>query len=233
MNFDFDLLVKTYLYIVKKLQRDKIRKYGSKLNGFLLDVGCGRGAYRKYLDCERYIGLDINIQNCPSIVASAMVLPFRDNIFDSVLCTEVLEHLNEPERCLKEIYRVLKPEGVGLITIPMSWNLHYEPNDYYRFTKYGLCYLLEKHGFQVLELERVGGLFSLIGSRFVDTISMFAWRKLKKLGKVMPYKLRHAIVLCFSIPFSILFYVLALLLDRMDSSDAVGWLVVFRKGEVL
>ncbi|MDQ1327233.1 MAG: hypothetical protein QG641_513 [Candidatus Poribacteria bacterium] len=232
MHLDLDLLLKTYLYIIKKLERNAIREYGPKLDGFLLDLGCGCGVYKKYFSYKKYVGLDVNIELRPSILGNAMALPFCNSVFDSVICTEVLEHLNEPEMCLEELYRVMKSDGVGFITVPMSWNLHYEPNDYFRFTKYGICYLLEKHGFQVIEVKRIGGLFSLIGSRFVDIVSLVIWRKLKKIERIIPYKIRHLIVLCFSIPVSIVFYISSLLLDRINSSDAIGWLVLFRKMDV-
>jgi SAM-dependent methyltransferase len=68
-----------------------------------------------------------------------------------VLCTEVLEHLPEPQKAVDEIFRVLKPGGTLLLTTRFLFPIHDAPHDYFRFTKYGLRYLLR--GFEILKLE--------------------------------------------------------------------------------
>jgi SAM-dependent methyltransferase len=126
---------------------------------------------------------------------------------------------------MREVARVLKPRGVLLITVPMSWNLHYEPYDFRRYTCYGLWQLLGCHGFEVIETQRIGGLFSLVGSRLVDGIATELYRRLKFL----PRRLRHTLILCYSIPASLFFLVLARLGDGFQKSDAIGWAVLARK----
>ena len=74
---------------------------------------------------------------------------------------------------------MLRPEGWVILTAPMSWGLHYEPYDFWRFTPYSLRRILEYRGFQVVRVEKVGGLFSLMGSRLVEGIGLEMWRKLK------------------------------------------------------
>ena len=74
---------------------------------------------------------------------------------------------------------MLRPEGWVILTAPMSWGLHYEPYDFWRFTLYSLRRMLEYRGFQVVRVEKVGGLFSLMGSRLVEGIGLEMWRKLK------------------------------------------------------
>ncbi len=68
-----------------------------------------------------------------------------------VLCTEVLEHLPEPQRAVDEMFRVLKPGGTLLLTTRFLFPIHDAPHDYFRFTKYGLRHLLRR--FDVLELR--------------------------------------------------------------------------------
>src|SRR4030095_5709220 len=81
----------------------------------------------------------------------AQALGLADAVFDVVLCTEVLEHLPEPQRALDEMFRVLKPSGTLLLTTRFLFPIHDAPHDYFRFTKYGLRYLLRR--FEILEVR--------------------------------------------------------------------------------
>jgi len=166
--------------------------------------------------------MDLNERLKPDIVAEATHIPFNNDAFDDVMCMEVLEHLPEPENAIKEIKRILKEDGLLYVTVPMSWCLHYEPNDFYRFTKYGLKYLLEKNGFQLLSLDRIGGVFSLIGVRLVDVL----FTSFVRGTHVLPLKVRDVIGMGFTIPLSVFFYLLGLALDGINKSDAIGWAVL-------
>ena len=216
------LLTRTYLYIIKRLHRDTIRRFTSKLNGRLLDVGCGTSPYKPLFAHTTYIGLDLAPERHPDAIANAQNLPVRSTSMDSVLCTEILEHVPDPDQVMREIWRVLVPGGVVLITTPMSWNLHYEPFDFRRYTCYGLQQLLNRHGFEIIEIQRIGGLFSLIGSRLVDGVATELWRR----WRWMPRKLRHGLILCYSIPVSLVFMLLATMADDFETSDAIGWAVL-------
>lgn len=100
----------------------------------ILDIGCGRGFYLKVLySCFpklKLYGLDLNQEylnyakrilakkSVQLIKAEATNLPFGNNFFDRVIASEILEHLKDDQGAIKEIYRVLKPEGIALITVP-------------------------------------------------------------------------------------------------------------------
>lgn len=96
--------------------------------GFALDVGCGKNPYFFHNCINNYIGMDINIntlrkvsRDLPDtrlICASGSYAPFRDGIFDLVICTEVLEHLGNPEKMVSEISRALTKGGAAVISIP-------------------------------------------------------------------------------------------------------------------
>ena len=140
--FDFDLFpVVRFLLSKKSLQRRRLQRLASYLGGDVLDVGCGSRPYRGFLDCRSYIGIDGSIQVKPDICAGSLNIPFKDSSFDSVVCTELLEHLKEPGECLEEIKRVLRPRGYLYLSVPQSWGMHYEPQDYWRFTRYSIAYL--------------------------------------------------------------------------------------------
>lgn len=225
---NYYLLTRTFLFVIKRLHRKAITRYGSRLQGLVLDLGCGNQPYKSLLAHDAYVPVDIDIDRRPMVVADAQWLPFRDESVDSVLCTEVIEHVREPSRVIAEIWRVLKPDGILLLTAPMSWGLHYEPHDYWRFTPYGLKVLLEQQGFIVEEIQRIGGLFSLIGARLVEGIALAGWKWLKFL----PCRIRHAFLLLFSIPTSLLFVAIGDLFDHWFETDAIGHAVIAQKCDV-
>jgi len=92
-----------------------------------------------------------------------MNLPFKSGAFDTVLTTQVLEHVPEPHIVFSEVARVLKQGGTMMATVPQTWGLHEEPFDYYRYTKYGLTYLAEKNGLKVETVVARGGFFAMAG----------------------------------------------------------------------
>lgn len=221
------MLVDSHLFIIKNLQRSAIKRYSCYLNGKILDIGCGTKPYKNYLcGYSEYIGMDNNKDVKPDVAGDIKELPFSDGYFDGVLCTEILEHLSLPEIGVKQINRVLKTGGYLYLTVPQEWCLHYEPDDYFRFTKYGIRYLLENNGFEILAIERLGGVFSLTGQRLVD-VSWTAMAGLLKGILVLKWAERVAAILC--LPASVAFYLLGKIGDCIDKRDAIGWAVLARK----
>ena len=133
------------------------------LSGTVLDVGCGRGAIRESLASEvEYIGLDypptgaVDYAARPRLWADAQALPIADNSVDAVLLLHVLEHVPDPSRALSEAYRVLRSGGQLILEMPLFYPLHDIPNDYSRWTPFGLEQQLLAKGFTV-EALRAGG----------------------------------------------------------------------------
>jgi SAM-dependent methyltransferase len=118
-------------------------------SGRTLDVGAQNGPYAAFF--PNRIGLDIRRGRDVKVLGDAQGLCFTDGVFDVVLCTEVLEHLPEPQRAIDEMFRVLRPGGTLLLTTRFLFPIHDAPNDYFRFTKYGLRHLLRR--FAILELQ--------------------------------------------------------------------------------
>ena len=222
--FDSDLFF-NHLFIIKKLQRDAVRRCSKHLKGRVLDIGCGNMPYKDYVSCQSYVGIDGSPDVGPDVIANCESIPFKENYFDSVICTEALEHLAEPQRCILEIYRVLKSGGYLYMTVPQSWGLHYEPHDYWRFTRYGIEYLLKKHGFEIVSIDRLGGLFSLMGVRMIDIL----WSGLVNLFSFFGKRQSERIASILCCPGSFLFYVLGKIGDRVDKRDAIGWAVLAKR----
>src|SRR6476660_4442754 len=117
--------------------------------GRTLDIGAQNGPYANHF--PHRIALDIKRGIGVQIIGDAQALGIGNETFDVVLCTEVLEHLPEPQRAIDEIFRVLVPGGQLLLTTRFLFPIHDAPHDYFRFTKYGLRHLLRR--FEILELQ--------------------------------------------------------------------------------
>jgi SAM-dependent methyltransferase len=138
-----------------------------KLKGNLLDIGCGKMPYKNYIvensKVTNYIGLDIenaleyDTDIKPDFTWNGKTMPFENNTFECAFGTEVLEHCPEPEIVLKEVIRVLKPEGIFFFTVPFLWNLHEVPYDEYRYTPFSLERHLKNSGFNNIEIRATGG----------------------------------------------------------------------------
>ena len=145
------------------LLEQQIRVLVPKQPGKVLDSGGGDGKrYRHLFETKEYISVDIDAQTSPDIVASCESLPFSNDTFDTILSSQMLEHVTDVDKCLSEIYRVLKPEGKFILTVPMTNELHAEPSDYWRFTSYGIELLCTSSGFKIEELKQRGGYNSTI-----------------------------------------------------------------------
>ncbi|MCX7661080.1 MAG: class I SAM-dependent methyltransferase [Candidatus Omnitrophica bacterium] len=218
-------LFKTPFFIIKILQREKFKKYSRYFGDRVLDIGCGSKIYRRFISPNFYIGLDISKLSYADIIGNVKCLPFKDNSFDSVIITEVLEHIEEPLIALNEIERVLKSSGIVYLTVPMTWGLHYEPADFWRFTKYSLIYLFKRTNLKIINLERIGGVFSVVGARLADFLYALIS---KKLFWFIPFRYSEKIAMLAVFLFSFFFLYLAKYLDQLDDRDALGWMVLAR-----
>jgi SAM-dependent methyltransferase len=143
------------------------RDYAS---GKLLDVGCGTKPYRSFFTVDHYFGIDWPQSSHDleiDVFADAQVLPFASQSFDTVLCTEVIEHIPCPWEAIAETKRVLKPGGFLILTAPFIHWHHEAPNDHYRYTYYGLQNLVLQAGLIPIAIWQRGGS----GSVLVDIIS--------------------------------------------------------------
>lgn len=219
-----DLLLKSYLFIPKMLFRKSIRELGYVVRGKTLDIGAGLKPFQGYFESSEYITLDMDRSLKPDIIGSILALPFPDQSLDSIVCLEVLEHIPDTKKAVCEIARTLRPGGILLLSAPMHWPLHYEPEDYFRFTKYGFYEIL-KNDFFITRTEKIGGLISFLGSRITEESALFLYRLFPFLPKRMRYALGHVA----NIPLSIFFYLLSLPLDRLFPQDAISWIIVGKK----
>ncbi len=189
------------LAIRDRVLSDAIKIEATKYGGSsVLDIGCGSKPYeRVFPKCSSYLGLDLpsTASSRANIYGTALQLPFKMGVFDTVLCTEVLEHVTEPGLLFKESYRVLKTGGYLILSAPQVWGIHFAPADYYRFTPFGLRYLAESANFDVVEVKPTCGIWATIGQR----VSSFAYYQYAyQAGKVKRIFIQAAcgLILIFS-----------------------------------
>ncbi|MEK9131677.1 MAG: class I SAM-dependent methyltransferase [Patescibacteria group bacterium] len=163
------------LFLVKYRSVDKI-----------LDVGSGGSSYHRFF--PNRITVDIDPGRKPSIVADVHDLPFADNEFSIVLCTEVLEHTKDPRLAVGEMMRVLKKGGILILTTRFVYPLHDTPHDYWRFTKYGLQELFKQ--WTILEIQSETQSFSALAvliQRLVFQTNLYFNKIIKGLLLVSAY----------------------------------------------
>ncbi|HTM92545.1 MAG TPA: methyltransferase domain-containing protein [Flavisolibacter sp.] len=183
-----------HYYFLNRDIKDAVVNYAK---GDFLDMGCGNKPYEglyKPLTASQ-IGCDIvqSDQNSVDVICPATDLKFEDNRFDSVLCTQVLEHVFEHDKLMKEAFRVLRPGGHLILTVPFAWELHEEPYDFFRYTKHALKQLFEQTGFEIDYIKPNGGKWAAIYQlRNNMMYSSFQKRKtfLNKLKKLLYMELR-------------------------------------------
>jgi SAM-dependent methyltransferase len=152
------------MFGIKKITRRNLdiflEKY--KTDNPVLDVGAGGSSYDRYF--PNRIMVDIDPKRNPDIVADAHELPFPNESYGTVLCTEMLEHVKDPRRVVRELMRVLKPRGVLILTTRFVYPMHDTPHDYWRFTRYCLEDLFKD--WKIVEIQGETECFSALGALF-------------------------------------------------------------------
>jgi SAM-dependent methyltransferase len=167
-----------------------------KPGSLLLDGGAGNCKHKSFFPHVNVVALDLGQTKRRrygeiDVAGNLYAMPYRDNCFDAVINVEVLEHLEEPEVALREIFRVLKRGGRLYLVAPQGWEEHGIPHDYYRFTRFGLRRLFEKTGYRVLSIAPLGGYFWYIGHRIPVAYRYLFPRERRFLWKIIDAPLRH------------------------------------------
>jgi ubiquinone/menaquinone biosynthesis C-methylase UbiE len=150
----------------------------------ILDAGAGTLKYKELCKHLNYVSQDFcqydgkgdgrglqngewhtgdNKKDKIDIVSDIVDIPVPDNEFDAVLCSEVLEHLPEPDKAIKEFGRILNHGGVLILTAPFCSLTHFAPYHYCTgFNIYWYQKILGKYGFEIETVERNGNYFSFV-----------------------------------------------------------------------
>jgi SAM-dependent methyltransferase len=154
-----------------------LTRIAPQARGRLLDVGCGQRPYESLFlpHVSEYVGIEHEAtfartsafasEKKPDLYYDGRRLPFDDKSFDTVLNVQVLEHTPEPGLLVSEMSRVLKADGVLILSAPFDFRLHEEPHDYFRYTPHGLRTLCEKAGLEIVEVHKHGNLWSILAHK--------------------------------------------------------------------
>lgn len=164
------------------------------VRGSLLDLGCGKvpffEAYRANISsntCVDWPGSPHGDLHIDTFCDLSQPLPFADEQFDTILSSDVIEHLPDPILAFREMGRILKPDGKLILNTPFLYMLHEMPHDYYRYTRYSLQRLAVQSGMDVLELQEIGGIGEVFGDLSAKVIGLLphagsplciAWQRL-------------------------------------------------------
>lgn len=156
-------------YFTRKGLKEGIEFFAGRLKGRMLDFGCGAKPYRSLFTVDEYIGIDYENEGHShkneqiDVFYDGKHIPFPDEHFDAVLCTEVIEHVFNLEEVLKELNRVTRKDAKLLFTCPFVWNEHEVPYDFARYTRFAIESLFERNGFEIVEFRKSGNFITTIG----------------------------------------------------------------------
>lgn len=204
---------KTFLISLTYWLRNKLSKplFTSleRNNGNVLDIG--GGSFYKNLkenSFEKYFVLEPNYELLPkydskinNIIADGSKLPFKSNFFDTVLVIQVLQFIFEPNELIKEVRRVLKPNGKLILQVPQSGNLHGIPYHYYNFTRFWIEKILSIHNFEIERQYFLGGSWRTLSSR----LFLMFWPVFKNEYYFDPKFEKRGLFFWITLPFQIIF----------------------------
>jgi SAM-dependent methyltransferase len=182
-----------HLYFLMKDIKEALHQYAG---GYLLDLGCGNKPYKEWYGplTTNSTGCDAtqSSENLVDTICLATALPYDTATFNTVFCTQVLEHVYDHHGLVTEAYRVLKPGGNIILTVPFTWELHEEPYDFFRITKHGLKELFEEAGFEVNYIKPNGGKWAAMFQMMINTVySTFKYKTVKsKILKIVFLELK-------------------------------------------
>jgi len=178
-----------FQWLSRRTLASKLQEILPRLQGRVLDVGCGHKPYNPWLNSKntRVIGLDVTTNSkADLIVNDQQNWPFASLSFDAVICTQVLEHVSDLDKTLNEIERVLNVGGWLIVSVPFIYNVHGGTGDYRRLSLEGMRTLFEPK-YQLLQLDGCGGVGTALGILWLNWIetSTNRWRMTRFLKGVL------------------------------------------------
>lgn len=155
----FGLLVNPY-YHARRALLEAVRAEAPGIEGRVLDIGCGQKPYEAlFVAASAYVGLEYDTEDNRARKKAEYFyqgdrFPFTDASFDAAFCSQVFEHVFNPDGFLAEANRVLKTGALLLLTMPFVWDEHEKPYDFARYSSFGIRALLERNGFEVLRHQK-------------------------------------------------------------------------------
>ncbi len=229
------LIFQSDLYVSRIRLHSSASRLIPRLFGRVLDVEVGNQPYRRYLrPGSEYVAMGIAGARGGHITADARHTLLASAVFDGAIYTEVIEHVTDPAFVVQEISRICRPGARLCLSAPMSWGLHYEPHDYFRFANHGIDSLLGRSGFRIKETIRIGGLFTMVLARLADAAITFLYRVAFPLEYLVDSGRRVAFVSALAFPVIASHDLVAATRDHVlpgTGRNCLAWAVVAPKEE--
>lgn len=153
----------------------------ARATGTFLDAGAGTQPFRAAVEerVDRYVAYDIEARRDDVDLLGSVedMAAVADASVDTLLCSEVLEHVPHPSVALAEFARIVTPGGALVLSVPFLARLHEEPYDFYRYTRHGLQTLLDEAGFEVDEIVETGSLCCFVGHQVSVALLGLTWHR--------------------------------------------------------
>jgi SAM-dependent methyltransferase len=182
--------------LVAGVSDENIKKH---VRGKLLDLGCGKvplyESYKPFIIdniCVDWINTPHENEYVDHDLDLTKQLPFSDNEFDTIILSDVLEHIPMPEQLWKEMARILSKNGKIIMNVPFYYWLHEKPHDYYRYTEFALQRFVKTSGLKLIKIEAIGGAPEIMADIFAKNIL-----QLPRMGRSIA-ALTQYLVLCFT-----------------------------------
>lgn len=134
------------------------------IRGRVLDLGAGMAKYKEIIkkNATDYIACDVKKNENIDMICDVTNLVFPPESFDTVISTQVFEHVDNPFIVAQEIKKVLKTGGNAIITAPFMFPFHADPKDNFRFSREGLEEIFKSTSFEIIDSGIYGGFFMVI-----------------------------------------------------------------------
>ena len=187
---------------------------GSKV----LDAGSGEGFYRHHFSHCVYHSTDLQkyqkTYGLTTYLSDLSTLPIENDSYEYILCTQVLEHVPDPDRVMNEFFRVLKPGGELWLSAAFSYAEHEVPYDFFRYTRFGLRFLAEKAGFRILEIDWLEGYFGSLAYQF-DLAARLLPTKVRTTGAISAM-VGQILLSVFLLAVRCISFIFSLILSRLE-----------------
>jgi SAM-dependent methyltransferase len=211
-----------YNWLAYYINNKSFSQITNLIRGIVLDVGCGEKPFKVEIErlSDAYFGVDwpstshdTNEINVFANISEGF--PFKDESVDTILSFQTMEHLPEPTVFLEESFRVLRKGGKIILTTPFMWGIHEAPHDYYRYTEYGLRYLLAKTRYHSIHVVPNTGYWTMAGLRLNYHLNRHSGRLAKPIVNLIFWLVQK----------------MAIILDRLnfDPIDAASYTATAEK----
>lgn len=214
-------------FLMRKAIYKGLDKNKSFLTWKILDFWCWEKPYKDMFIFDSYTWVDFkntghdNSQNQVDVFWDGKKLPFEDSTFDSVIATEVFEHIFDIDNVLQELYRVLKKDAQIVITIPFVIHEHEIPYDFARYTHYWIVHIFQKNGFEIVKNEQYGSYAEVI-------FQLIIWF----LGKITDTQLKYVTLflrVVFVAPILVMLNILSYIFPKRQSWMYLSTTLVCKK----